>query len=85
MLRINRKVLKPLKGYLPNDFHESVRMLTRPYIPISESMYNKIYAVGNDFFQYGEQIVTFGTADRGFALMPLQMKYATIIKWENGL
>lgn len=64
---------------LPSDFNQAVRMLYRPYTPISEADYQQIMkqadAAGTDVFLMGDEAlqVTFGNADSGYALMPLQL------------
>ncbi|WP_255469883.1 hypothetical protein [Poseidonibacter ostreae] len=35
-----------------------------------------MFSVGCDFFKYEDKVVTFGNADGGYALMPLQEKFA---------
>jgi hypothetical protein len=75
--------LKPLKGRVPSDFCEAVATLTRPYIAISKEVYEKVFNEGSDYFKYKEKVVTFGTADGGYALMPLQSKYANKILDKN--
>ena len=76
-------VLTPLDGRITGDFCATVEKLERPYIAISKDEYDKIYSVGNDYFKYENQVVTFGNADRGYALMPLQYKYAKKILDRN--
>ena len=75
--------LTPLIGKLPSDFCEAVRTLTRPYIPINKDEFDKVFNVGNDYFKFKKQVVTFGTADGGYALMPLQVEYAKDILIDN--
>lgn len=76
-------LLTPLKGKVPNDFCEAVRRLQRPYIAITKDEYDKVFNKGNDYFKYGNQVVTFGNADLGWALMPLQYKFAERILLKN--
>lgn len=75
--------LTPLKGKIPNDFCEAVRTLQRPYIPICKDEYDKVFNKGNDYFKYKNLVVTFGNADLGWALMPLQDEYAQKILLKN--
>lgn len=75
--------LNPLKGRLPKDFCKAIATLQRPYIPINKEEYKKVFAVGNDYFKYENQVVTFGQADGGYALMPLQYEYADKILLKN--
>lgn len=75
--------LTPLKGKVPSDFCEAVRTLQRPYIPISKNEYEKVFADGSDYFKYKNKVVTFGNADSGYALMPLQAEYADKILAKN--
>lgn len=75
--------LTPLKGKVPSDFCAAVATLQRPYIAISEDEYKKVFDVGNDYFKYADKVVTFGNADGGYALMPLQYEYAEKILARN--
>ena len=75
--------LEPLKGKVPSDFCAAVATLQRPYIAISEDEYKKVFDVGNDYFKYADKVVTFGNADGGYALMPLQYEYAEKILARN--
>ena len=68
--------------HLPPQFCVAVRLLRRPYIPISEAQYNNLYAAAG---QHHTDVVrltdgrqaTFGNADQGWALMPL------VPNWED--
>lgn len=71
-------LFKPLKGSC-SEFHEEVRKLQRPYIPITKEQYEALVSLPNDYYMFGDEVVTFGNADGGYALMPLQAKYATAI------
>ena len=64
-----------------SEFSEEVKKLQRPYIKISKED-NLILANGVfDYYQLPTgQVVTFGYADDGFALMPLQREYAQALK-----
>lgn len=75
--------LTPLKGKVPSDFCAAVRTLTRPYIAITKDEYDKVFSKGNDYFKYKNQVVTFGNADSGWALMPLQDEFAQKILSKN--
>lgn len=70
--------LQPLKGSC-SEFHEEVRKLQRPYIPITKEQYEALVSLPSDYYMFGDEVVTFGNADGGYALMPLQAKYATAI------
>ena len=63
--------LIPIKGdVIP--FSEQVKALTRPYIKITASQYKALEARASNFFKTkGGKVVAFGTADCGYALMPL--------------
>ena len=66
----------PLKGkHLPKKFREAVDLLTRPYILITEDEYNGIYKItsrpATDIVMLRGEMYTFGGADCGYALMPL--------------
>lgn len=74
--------LSPLKGRIPKGKGiDNIRKLTRPYIVIPKEFYDKILSekIKNDFYIYDGKVVTFGSADNGFALMPYQNEYAKII------
>ncbi len=71
------KNLKPVKGKLPKNFVKAVDWLKRPYIRICEFEYQRLLKDKYDFYNYKGQIVTFGGADEGYALMPIR---ADIIK-----
>ena len=63
--------LKPLKGKVDNA-HSEIRKLTRPYTPITEEQFKKLIAAEYDYYKTPDDlVVTFGVADGGFALMPL--------------
>lgn len=56
-------------------FKEAVAMLQRPYIVISERQHAKVAKIAQaakcDVFSVDDLRFTFGTADGGYALMPL--------------
>ncbi|AHJ13059.1 hypothetical protein [Sulfurospirillum multivorans] len=62
-----------------SDFHTEVKKLQRPYVPITKEQYDALFAVPNDYYKFGNDVVTFGGADGGYALMPLQSIYAKAI------
>ena len=57
-----------------SNFKEAVEILQRPYYMISENDNNVLLSNDFDFFFFTDKIVTFGSADGGFALMPLTDK-----------
>lgn len=66
--------LTPLKGVCAGFFCE-VRRVQRPYLPITEADYQQLMAATADYYRLPGKhgrVVTFGTADGGYALMPLQ-------------
>ena len=70
---------------LPKDFNKAVGMLTRPYKALSEKEYNYLINVtkkaNTDFVKDDNgEIYTFGVADDGFALMPIQKVYFRRLK-----
>lgn len=71
-------LLQPLNGRCA-DFHTEVRKLQRPYTPITKEQYDALYVVPNDYYMFGNDVVTFGVADDGYALMPLKYEYAKAI------
>lgn len=60
---------------LPKDFSKAVSLLTRPYIPITDLEYEKILDItetpDTDVVSVGGRLASFGAADMGYALMPL--------------
>lgn len=79
------KVIKGLAGNV-SGFHEEVKKLQRPYVKISESEYEKLKADSFDYYLTDDgQIVTFGNADGGYALMPLNPTAANEIRKANGI
>ncbi len=60
--------------HLPSNFQDAVRMLQRPYIPITKSQLENIEAKTKDrgdIIIYRGKRMTWGDADGGYALMPL--------------
>jgi len=76
---IECRKLRLYPAVLPNNFHDAVKMLNRPYEVISKKVYEyllrKLKKTGYDCFMYKGQIVTIGNADGGYAIMPLNKKY----------
>lgn len=65
-------VLKPLKGEC-KPYTEQVKELMAPYIKITDEQHTQLESIGCDFFMTkGGMVVTFGSANGGYALMPLQ-------------
>lgn len=71
--------MKIVPGQLPKCFKCAVDMLKRPYVQITEKRYNKIMnelkEANSDFFLYRNKVCTIGTADGGYAIMPLKDAY----------
>jgi hypothetical protein len=60
--------------YMPSNFRDAIRLVTRPYIPISEKQVKVIESKTKDrgdIILYRGKRMTWGNADGGFALMPL--------------
>lgn len=76
-LKFNGIELKPLKGRIKSGFN-TVKKLTRPYIVIPLDLHKQILSekIKSDFYIYDNKVVTFGSADNGFALMPFQDEFA---------
>ncbi|HRJ53045.1 MAG TPA: hypothetical protein PLE99_09765 [Candidatus Thiothrix moscowensis] len=73
--------LKPLKGTC-DDFHQEVRKLQYPYLPISAASYRRLLDASADYYLMpGKKgkVVTFGNTGGGFALMPLNQEEASWI------
>lgn len=70
--------IQPATGHLPKNFKAAVGLLFRPYIPVSREQHDEIAqitgAANTDFLRIngGDQLYTFGTADCGYALMPVR-------------
>lgn len=81
------KEIKSLKGTGPENFADFVAMLERPYFPISKDELDKAMELSKeqDFILYDNRVMTFGAADNGYALMPLQDKYAAKILKDNNM
>ena len=65
---------KTTTGRIPSDFVDAVASVHRPYIPITEKQYEFIRRKTRDtgdIIIYRGKRMTFGNADSGFALMPL--------------
>ncbi len=79
-LSFNGIELKPLKGRIKNG-EDVIKKLTRPYTVIPREFYDEIISqkIKTDFYIYGDKVITFGSADSGFALMPFQDEYAKMI------
>jgi len=71
--------MKIIKMTLPSCFKCAVDMLQRPYYPISKQRYDKIMQeleeAKSDCFMYRRKVCTVGTADNGYAIMPLKDIY----------
>lgn len=68
------KRLAPVPGKsLPKSFKAAVSMLKRPYIPITAEALRAVEQVSgdSDVVLFDGKAMTFGTADGGYALMPL--------------
>jgi hypothetical protein len=70
-MKIQNSELIPLNGKLPEDFTDAVALLVSPYFKISESQYKNLLSEKVDFFKWKNRVVTFGTCDIGYALMPI--------------
>ena len=76
---ISIKGLKPLQADI-NQFPDPVRILKRPYMAISEKDWSSLYDGGADFYLTPQgRVVTFGNADLGFALMPVNSEVSALI------
>lgn len=62
--------LSPLPRRMPVNFKESVKHLRRPYIPISEDLFETLAEGFSNFYEFNGVKHTFGKADGGYALMP---------------
>lgn len=72
--------LTPLAGHA-KPFQEQVRDLTGSYITITPEQYEALKAGQHDFFEIGDgTVVTLGTVDGNYALMPLSSEAADQIR-----
>ncbi len=60
---------------LPRGFHNAMRHIMRPYIPITKDQYDEIMRetaeLNSDIIKHKSgMLYTFGNADGGYALMP---------------
>lgn len=74
-IRIGPHRLRPVNGECL-EFHAEVKNLNRPYIKINEHQHQRLLDSGYDFFQISNgsmsgRVVTYGSADSGYALMPV--------------
>lgn len=80
-------LLEATTDNMPNDFFESVRMLTRPYLQITPEQYLEIQSVTQgegDILMLGGVKVTFGSCGSDkFALMPLTQSLSAQRKKEE--
>ena len=67
---IDKKYI-PLCGVWQEDFNICVGILKRPYTKISKKMFETILKNKTDFILFNGEICTFGSADDGYAIMPL--------------
>ena len=75
--------LQPLKGAI-KSFQQEVKKLQRPYFPISRDNYKQLQAFDADYFLTRDGlVVTFGAADNGYSLMPLQEAFQTQLLGNN--
>lgn len=86
-IKIDDLIAIPNKS-LPKDFNKAVSWLTRPYIPLTQKEYDylmkKTQESNSDFVKDKDEVIyTFGNADGGFALMPIQREYYSKICKEN--
>ena len=71
--------LKPLEGAIV-DSSMAIRSLERPYMAITAASYDQLMKGAHDYYvTRNGRVVTFGTADGGFALMPLKEDAAAVI------
>jgi hypothetical protein len=68
------------------DFHQEVQKLTRPYHPITKTQFDGLMEAEFDYYlNKSNVVVTFGEADGGYALMPLNAKESEKLIFENGI
>lgn len=85
VIKLGRYHLLPLNGSAGN-FHEQVRKLTRPYMPITNKHFESLEKLSFDFYlTKSGKVVTYGHADNGFALMPLNQREAIDILAKNNI
>jgi|JI8StandDraft_1071087.scaffolds.fasta_scaffold281286_2 hypothetical protein len=78
MQHIDIKSIQTTTESMPTDFRQAVRMLERPYIPITLDDVSQIEGMTTglgDIVVYQGRRMTWGAADNGYALMPLSPQY----------
>jgi len=72
MITIARKKLTPINEILDGTLPEIVARLKRPYITITKKQFDFLMLENADIYIDAKgQRFTFGTADSGYALMPI--------------
>ncbi|MEA1987778.1 MAG: hypothetical protein U9N57_01055 [Pseudomonadota bacterium] len=75
-LTLNLNELKGLTDKCGESSNE-IQKLTRPYFPITKEQHQALLSAPYDYYMTETgHVVTFGEADGGYALMPLQEQYA---------
>lgn len=84
-IRIGHFILEPLKGDC-QEFHQEVKNLERPYVSLHALQYQRLLKTDADFLKVVKsdkkdtleegRVVTYGTADNGYALMPISAERA---------
>jgi hypothetical protein len=73
--RLQMLKVKVTEDSMPKNFHDAVRMLVRPYVPITASDVKQLEVVTKgygDIVIYKGRRMTWGRADGGCALMPIR-------------
>jgi hypothetical protein len=71
---LERRITKGHLKHLPSDFRAAVRLLKRPYFRLSAEQFARIEAIAGDsdtVLLDGTKLMTYGRADGGYALMPI--------------
>lgn len=83
--QFNLSGLTPLKGQVKN-YCEQIAELTRPYVKITDEQYVELKGQPAEFYiNKAGMVFTFGTADGGYALMPINEAAAKKIINEQSL
>jgi len=71
----NNIPLIPLIGTMPRKFENFTKLLKRPYFKIDKKLNDYLYNnFKSDLFLWGDKVVSFGMADDGYALFPVNDK-----------
>ena len=76
-IMIDGSPVTPWPCTLPRSFKKAVALLRSPYVRITEDEYLRVVrnTKGTDCVKWRDKVYTFGTADRGYRLMPIALEW----------